>query len=156
MKRGDHARAQTLLEGSLAIQRELGDRQGIAANLGKLGNIAVERGEFAKAHLLFEESMGLRSELGNRASIAEMLDAIAVLHMRENSAMRAVQLWSAAQRLRAETDCVLTTGEREAREREISAARRAVSEADFEISWEEGRAMTLEQAIEFALSERPR
>jgi hypothetical protein len=43
-----------LHEESLEIRRELGDRPGIAASLGNLGNVAHNQGDRPAARALFE------------------------------------------------------------------------------------------------------
>ena len=49
---------------SLAIKREIGDRQGEAASLNNLGSIAKRRGDEDAANLLFEEANEIRREMG--------------------------------------------------------------------------------------------
>ncbi|HLK59184.1 MAG TPA: tetratricopeptide repeat protein, partial [Chthonomonadaceae bacterium] len=59
---GDYATARALIEESLTIARELGDRRGIANSLNNLGNMAAEQGDFTSARSLHEESLALRLE----------------------------------------------------------------------------------------------
>jgi non-specific serine/threonine protein kinase len=71
---GDHAAARPLFEESLAIRRELGDRQGIAESLNNLGEVAQAQGDHAAARALHEESLAIRRELGHRWGIAVSLN----------------------------------------------------------------------------------
>ena len=61
-------------------------------------------------------------------------------------------MWGAAERLRGEIGAPLHDHERSRYEREVAAARAAATDAAvFATAWEEGRAMTLEAAVELAL-----
>src|SRR5579871_6424352 len=65
----DYATARALYEESLAIRRELGDKNGIADSLSNLGEMAKEQGDYAAARALYEESLAIRRELGDKYGI---------------------------------------------------------------------------------------
>ena len=71
---GDYASARALYEESLAIERELGDKAGIATSLNNLGLVAKAQGDYASARALHEESLAIWRELGNKAGIAMSLN----------------------------------------------------------------------------------
>lgn len=71
---GDHLSARSLFEESLAIARELGDRNGIATSLTNLGNIAYALSDYAAARILYEESLKIARKGGHKKSIAHSLD----------------------------------------------------------------------------------
>jgi tetratricopeptide (TPR) repeat protein len=75
----DYRAAQTLLEESLAISRELGDRGGTASSLNNLGNVAIEQGDYPTARKLYEESLSIRRELGDRRSMAGVLGNLGIV-----------------------------------------------------------------------------
>ena len=64
---------------SLAIKREIGNRQGEAASLGNLGVIAVRRGDLAEAERLCRESLAIGREVGNREYEATSLVHLGVI-----------------------------------------------------------------------------
>jgi predicted ATPase/DNA-binding SARP family transcriptional activator len=70
---GDYRASRSLQEESLAIFRELGDRQGIAWALNGLADVADVQGEHDAARTLYEESLSLFRELGDRHGIASLL-----------------------------------------------------------------------------------
>ena len=70
---GDYPAARARYEESLAIRRELGDRRGIAALLGNLGNVTAAQGDFASARAILEETLAIMRELGDRWGIARSL-----------------------------------------------------------------------------------
>ncbi|MGH6900982.1 MAG: tetratricopeptide repeat protein, partial [Geminicoccaceae bacterium] len=61
---GDLDRTQTAYEQSLAMRRELDDREGIADTLNNLGMVAIARGEYPRARELLEASLALGREHG--------------------------------------------------------------------------------------------
>jgi tetratricopeptide (TPR) repeat protein len=80
---GDNAAARSLHEESLAIRKELGDKQGMAAAINNLGTVAVEQGDYASARAFFEESLALNRELGNRAREALNLNNLGSVAMEQ-------------------------------------------------------------------------
>jgi tetratricopeptide (TPR) repeat protein len=64
-----------MVEESLAIRRDLGDRHGIAECLNELGIVADNwQGDYVRAGSLFEEALAIYRELGDRLGIANQLN----------------------------------------------------------------------------------
>jgi predicted ATPase len=76
-EQGDFASADALAGESLAIARELCDKQGVAVSLNALAVLAQDRGDVAGAHLLFEESLAVWRELGDLKAVARSLSNLA-------------------------------------------------------------------------------
>ena len=151
---GDFASAQSLHEESLAIKRELGYGQGIASSLNSLGNLASDQGDLVSARARQEESLTIVLELGDRWGIARSLAGLAAVVATLGNSLRAAQIWGAAERLRAEVGAPLSPNERSHNDRTVAASRATLGDdAAFDHAWQEGRALTLEQAIELALEE---
>jgi len=157
---GDLTRARALHEESLRIKRTLGNWRSIGISLANLGLVAVEQGDFASASAFFQEALIIARELKDRPGIANILDGLAILATAEAQAgiqhpesrnRRAAQLWAASDALREAIGYPrppVDGAEHKARQ---ARARAALGEEAFTAGWAEGRAMTLEQAIEFAL-----
>jgi predicted ATPase/transposase/DNA-binding XRE family transcriptional regulator len=75
---GDYGSATTLLEQSLTLYRDLGDKRGIACALRGLGNTLSFRGDHELAEPLRYESLALFREIDDAWGIAWMLYHIAV------------------------------------------------------------------------------
>jgi predicted ATPase/transposase/DNA-binding XRE family transcriptional regulator len=75
---GEYGAAATLLEGSLTLYRDLGDKRGIACVLRGLGNTLSFRGDPELAEPLRYESLALFREVDDAWGIAWMLYHIAV------------------------------------------------------------------------------
>jgi predicted ATPase/class 3 adenylate cyclase/tetratricopeptide (TPR) repeat protein len=154
LEQGEFASARALHEESLVMRRKLGDRGGIADSLNNLGIAALEEGEFASARALNEESLAIARELGNRWGIVNSLEGLAPVVAALGSALRAARIWGAAERLREEIGSPLPPNERPRYDRRVAAARAALGyDAAFDLAWQEGRALTLEQAIQLALED---
>jgi predicted ATPase len=152
---GDYATARALREESLAIRRQLGDRLGIAISLNNSGLEACEQGECAAAQEFYGEALAIRCELGDRRGIAASLDGLANVAFALAEPHRAARCWGAAERLREEIGAPLPPSVRPRYDNQVAAARATSNDdAAFESAWREGRAMTLEQAIEYALKKR--
>ena len=147
---GDYPCAQALHEESLAIERELGDRLGIAYSLNDLGVVATEQGHYAAAWALNDESLAISRELGDRWSMAWSLEVLAYVAVGLARPGPAARMWGAMERLREEVGAPLLPSERPRYERQVTAVRAAIGDAAFSLAWQEGRAMTLERAIEYA------
>jgi predicted ATPase len=150
--RGDPEHAWAQFQESLALYRLAKDQWGIAISLSNLGGIACERGNLSVAQAMFVESLALRQELGDRRGIAESLDGLAVVASASHRHDRAARLWGAAERLREELGVPLSPYDRRDHAASVAAARAAMADdAAFEHGWQEGRAMTVPQAIAHAL-----
>jgi predicted ATPase/DNA-binding XRE family transcriptional regulator len=86
-------------EASLALYRELGDRDGIGRVLGNLGMVANDRGDHRGAIALYEESVEILRSLGDDHSVANGLANIG------GSAMEVEDLQRAASALQ-EANCI--------------------------------------------------
>ena len=121
--------------------------------LSNLGSLAVERAEIALAQALHEESLAIANP-HERRGIAESLEGLARVKSVRARTGAAVRIWSAAQQLREEIGAPLSPPDRAAQDVRIAAARTTMTDAAaFETAWQEGRAMTMEQAIDYALAD---
>jgi predicted ATPase/class 3 adenylate cyclase/Tfp pilus assembly protein PilF len=150
---GDDAAARALYEESLKIKHELGDKRGIAYTLIHLGGVASRQGDVAAARTLHVESLAIRRELWDRPGIAECLEGFADLAGVQGQPRRVARLFGAAEGLREAVGAPLPPSVRADYDGKVAAVRASLGEAELARAWAEGRAMTLEQAIEYALEE---
>jgi non-specific serine/threonine protein kinase len=149
---GDYPTARMLFEEDLAIGRELRDRSEIARSLNNLGNLANSQGDYPTARMLFEEDLEIGREQGNRRLIVFALEGLASAVAALGGTLRAARVWGAAERLREEIGSTLPPNERPRYDRRVAAARATLKDdAAFDHAWQEGRVLTLKQAIELAL-----
>ncbi len=158
---GEIARAEGRYESAkkyyveaLELAREFGVKFPIAIASGNLGDVALHDGELNSARSLFAESLALARELDHKPSMAFALLGFAGLAAAEEQARRAVQLIAVVDALLEGGDKRTVNPADEAEfKRHLAIAREQLDEAAFNMAWEEGKAMTLEQAVEYALEE---
>jgi predicted ATPase/DNA-binding XRE family transcriptional regulator len=159
--RGDDARSNTLLEESLVVFKNSGDSRGVAEVLLELGRVAHAQGNETHALALCRESLVLSRKLDNKSHIAFCLTTLAGVIQAAGNAARAARLFGVAEMLLESIDAVLDPGGSLSYPSDLAAARTELGEPAFEEARGEGRAMTVEQAVAYALSdsgalERPR
>jgi len=152
---GDSATAKAFHLESLAIARELGDPVKFAIALGNLAAVDCDQGDFVVARERFTESLVLLRELGDKRVTASTLEGLGVVVATLDGPLQAARIWGAAERLRAEIGSPLAPGAKARYYPHVAAARAALGDdAAFSHAWQEGRALTLEQALDLALAIR--
>ncbi len=150
---GDYEQAKALLEESLTLYREARSKLGIATSLSLLGRVAQHKGDYQQATELYTKSLRMQRELGHKLGICECLEGLAVVVGVKGQPDRAAGLLGAAEAVRETIGALLPPVERADYERNVDALRATLSEPKFTNAWGQGRAMILEQAIEYALSD---
>ena len=150
---GDHRRARSLAERGLELCRETGDKHGTSIALLTLAGVAQAERDYERARDLFEEGLTVSAELGNEADIVHCLEGLATVSGEEGRIVHAARLWGAAESLLEKIEAMYTYVPDRSINRSQVAARSKIDEAAWGAAWAEGRAMTPEQAIEYALEQ---
>jgi DNA-binding CsgD family transcriptional regulator/tetratricopeptide (TPR) repeat protein len=150
---GDYERGAALIEEAVTLYREHGYKGGLEYAVDNLGWAALLQGDHERARSYYRESLMLCKELGNKIVASESLEGLACISVAEAATQRATKLFGAAEALREAVDSQHMAEEEELREPYVAAARSRLDETAWEAAWAEGRAMSLEQAIEYAISE---
>ena len=148
---GNYSRATAHFEESLALGRELGSQFGMAFSLSGLGRVAYLQGDYGKAAVMFEESLSLFQELGNKPGSAGLLEGIAMVAVTQEQPEKASRLFGAGEALREAIGSIRFPFEQSKYDLSVAAARAELEEEAFEAAWAEGRVMSMEAAIEYAL-----
>ncbi len=149
----DYERAGRFYERSLALWRELADRVPTVSLLQNLGYVALNRRDLRKARAIFEEGLTLSRDVRDMLGIASCLGGLAGVAALSGQRDRAAYLFGAAEAAHEAGGLTPDLVDRAEIDRNVSAVRTALPEDAFLKLWAEGRAMTLEQAIEYALQE---
>jgi hypothetical protein len=151
--RGDYQRSKTLNEEALTLMRQVGDRWLLAYPLIGLAHVAHRQGDYPLAAALYREAMINSRRLGNMRFVALCLDGIAGVQVALGYAARAARLLGGAAALREMINTPIPRTWQTDHERDQAAARGALENAVFSAAWAEGRAMTPEQAMGYALAD---
>jgi predicted ATPase len=161
---GDYAAAHTLFGESGALMRAVGDQWGYARSLTGSAAAALHQGNHSQARLLFEVTLSLWRELGHKAGVIRCLIGLAEIAVAEGQPARAAKLLGGAdtflQSLGIRSDGAhITNGflldavDRDEFRRGLANVRAQMDENQFKAAWQQGQAMSLEQAIADALGE---
>ncbi len=150
----DHVTACALQEEAAAAFSEVGDQRGFAGSLRDLGYVAIEMGDCLAARSFQTQSLMISRSLGDRRGIAMSLVGLAQVAAALGEHSRTANLCGAAERLREEIGMPIRPSEQSRCDRLVSKSRAGMGDnAAFDRTWQQGRAMTIEQAIEMAMDE---
>jgi predicted ATPase/DNA-binding SARP family transcriptional activator len=152
MAQGDFPRAGELLTESVTLFRELGDKSALSISLVSLGQARLYGGDtgseqsFIEALQIFNE---LQQTLG--PFHAECLEGLAGVSGARGRPEKAARLFGAAESIREAIDVSLTPAMREPYDKTVEIASKELDDPTWQAAWNEGRGMTPEQAIDYAL-----
>lgn len=94
----------------------------------------------------------MQKEIGSKVAIAYSLEGLALVAKSQGHWERATRLFGTAGGLRETIGSSLAPADATDIDRSVTGLRTAMGNAVFDAAWAEGRAMMLEQAIEYALA----
>jgi len=152
--RGDYQRAAELHQESLECFRSLGDQNfGLPWAYQSLGETALGLGNLPEAARWLAQGLTISQTLSDQASVAWCLAGLGSVAALDEEPERAVRLWGTAERLRQAIGCRPAPAARATYERAVALARAQLGEDAFAAAWEAGRAMSLEEALTYALEQ---
>ena len=146
----DRQTAFMLNERALSAFRDLGDQYFQSVCLYEIGSFRSQQGDWEEGLTELRESLKLSSGLGSRFEIAEGLLRLTETKQHLGQIARAVRLYCAAKSV-YDSIGAWHPGDDLKLEEYLTPCHMALSETEFEAALKEGRAMTTEQAIEYAL-----
>jgi non-specific serine/threonine protein kinase len=150
---GDNALARRVYEECLTVSQETGEVRRIRFMLVNLTFLALHAGEYERARDLAMQGLRLALEMNNKLDIADSLAGLAGVMGVTGQPYRAARLlaaWEAAFEWMGAT--ALPSAKRE-HDRTIATVRAQLDSTAFKAAWAEGRAMSLKQAVAFALQQ---
>ncbi len=149
--RKDYAEARRLFVEALTYHREIGDRSGMGLTTHSLGHLARLEGDYATARALQRESLGIFRGIGS-GTIVVCLEELASMAQAAGHPERAARLFGAIEAVRETIGSAAPASDKQEYGPDTIAMRAALGEESFATAWAEGRAMMLEQAVEYALT----
>ncbi|HEY0069256.1 MAG TPA: tetratricopeptide repeat protein [Chloroflexia bacterium] len=150
---GDYDSAWSLYQESLDVYRQLGERLRTGALLRSLGHVMVHKREYQHAADLYEESLALFQELRHRWGVVLSLAARGGLARLSGQPERTATLLGVVAAQRDAMHQVMAPADLAEFETNLAATRLALSDESFSAAWSQGQAMTLEQALAYAVKE---
>lgn len=143
--------AADLYQQSLELFARAGDTLGMARAMLNLSDARLHSRDLDEARDLLEQSLKMFEQLGMRWDIAYVIENLGGVAAYDGRPAQAARLIGAADRAREELGTPLPEAEKVAYNRYLAAAKEALGAAAFAAAWEEGRALTLEEAADLAL-----
>jgi non-specific serine/threonine protein kinase len=146
------AQAHAAYEESLSLWRELGSVREAPVTLHNLAYVFLYQGDVERAHALFRESLEAQRAQNSREGVLKDLLGFAALASTTGLAPESARLYAAAVANSGGNSAILWPPEKIEYEHYSGLARAKLSEAEFEAEQARGRALSMEQAIEYALN----
>jgi predicted ATPase/DNA-binding CsgD family transcriptional regulator/transcriptional regulator with XRE-family HTH domain len=155
--RGDYAKARRLTEQAFDLAQQGGDRVTMYSSLFNLASIAQAQGAYADALRQFRDALQLGVEVGDSGSIVPCLEGIAGVAAMQGDVAYAARLWGAAEALLERNEMAIYSyaPDRTQYAQTIEKGRRLLPPDRWAALWNEGRALSLDQAIATALRVDP-
>ena len=150
---GEVADARELYQRALSAFREANDRWGIARSLTDLAQIACDERDHVTAHAAYREALALFVNLGHKRGIARALEGFACSALAQRDPARALAITAAAAHLRQWIGAPLMPAEQSKLDDKLQPAWTSLNEADSRAAYARGWAMSLDNAIKYALEE---
>jgi predicted ATPase/DNA-binding SARP family transcriptional activator/DNA-binding CsgD family transcriptional regulator len=151
MQLHDFERATALQRENLTRARETGDEHMLSMSIGLAGLIALGEGDYERAESLGSEALMMFWRMGQRHYIPTVFWMLAAAAAGRGNVVRSARLCGASHALHEALGTRLSAGEHAYFEHHFAAARTRLDDTAWESAWSEGRAMALEQAVEYAL-----
>lgn len=147
----DYPESLALHEAGLALFRELGDVWQCGIIQWAVGITATFLGDFEKARASFEECLKGSWSVGNRWAVPYPLEAFAALAVAQRQFLRGARLLGASEALRSQFGVSTETTDHPTLRRIFAEAAEEFAKPELVAARKEGRGLTAEQAVAFAL-----
>ena len=131
-----------------------GDDQGLARALAGRADLAGAAGDLAGARRLRHQALEIQERIGDRAAVTRALEALAALASSEGHHDRAVRLFGAASALRERFGFARPAPVEAIHLADLERARRATEPDAWHEAWEQGAALSLQEAVSYARKAR--
>lgn len=152
---GEFDQSEALLGEALALFRKIGDITGICHCLTAWGLATLSGRAYEQAYALFRENLRVAWESDHKVTIQSSLLGLGAVAASREQSVRAARLWGAVEAMeeaygiRMSLAGLYLAGY----EGYLELARSRLEEVEFAEAWAEGKAMTTEEAVHYALSE---
>ena len=148
----NYTQAASAYEDAAVLLRELGAPRELASIIGNQGYTCLHLGKVEQAYTLFSESMTIHQAQQNNPGKVECLIGFAAAAVMGGLPAAGVRLFAAAAAISKQPSASKWRATRMEFERYNDLARANLSGAEFQAEQAAGRAMSLEQAVDFALN----
>jgi len=149
---GDEERGRELAEEYLRRARASGSARNVAFGLDLLSGHAREEGRLEEAFDAVLEGLRIRRDEGDVQHQLDGLSRVAALRARADQMETAARLLSSSLHLHDELGVKVPLFQEKRNEETLALMRAGLGEQALATAWDEGRAMSLDEAVEYALA----
>lgn len=155
LARGEIQNARGYIDSAFAVLGNSANRPTWIAHLVEmLGRVQVAEGDLAAAQRSMKESLAALVEHKSSPCFAHGLEAFARLALAENDPIRAIHFLACGEAHLESLTMSMYAPEKLLYDKSVEAARAYLSETEFASTWEHGRSIKIEQAIQSAFEEK--
>jgi predicted ATPase/transcriptional regulator with XRE-family HTH domain len=149
---GETAQARAMLNEAREVYERLGDDRFTARATLQLSYLALLEGHVQEARDLTMGALEVVAGLGDRWAVAEQVQGLTAIHAAAGECEEAVRLAGAAESIWESIGAQPHPADRASTDRWLKPALERAGTAEMEIAMAEGRAMSLREAVRYALS----
>ncbi len=151
LDQGNTSMARVYAEEALQLNQALGNRRIYSLVLHFLGKVAYQQGEFQAAASRLRKALSGFSEVGDKGFLLVCLDQLALVASAQGQAEAATRWLGSTEALRKAFSRPRELADQALYERNVAEIQAQLGRNAFDLAWEEGQKMTLEQVIDDVL-----
>ena len=153
--RNDFDEARLHFKESIRVYQEIGATFNVILEKSNLAHLERKLGNYANALEYYRETIVAFRDIGQTGAVAHQLECFGFIALAQNQNERTLQLFTAADALREKSHTSMTPDEQSYYNDQLNVLRHKMDSQGYESIWSKGRAMTMAQAIEYALEPAP-
>jgi tetratricopeptide (TPR) repeat protein len=147
----DYDAARAHFTESVRVYQEVGATFNVLLEKSNLAHLERGQGNYARALDYYRETIVAFRDIAQTGAVSHQLECFGFIALAQNQSERALHLFAAANALREQGSTPMTPDEHIYFDEQIKGLREKVDSMKFDSIWPQGRAMTMEQAIAYAL-----
>jgi predicted ATPase/class 3 adenylate cyclase len=151
LDRNDYDAARLYFKESARVYHEIGATFNVFLEKSNLAHLERQTGNHARALEYYRETIIAFRDMGQTGAVAHQLECFGFIALAENQNERALQLFAAAHTLREKAGTPMRPDEQIYFDGQLNTLREKLDLMQFDSIWSKGNAISIEQAIEFAL-----
>jgi tetratricopeptide (TPR) repeat protein len=151
MFRRDYEMARERFAYCLPLFEEIRDEHRVNMIHSEFAHMDRYQGNYQQAEKAYRKTILIWQKLGHRAAVAHQLECFAFIAKALEEPARALRLLGAAEILREKINIQMQPLERVEYESEVTGLRAMKSENEFKNYWAQGRALSMDEAVDLAL-----
>ena len=151
--RGDVAASFSYHQEAAALFRSAGERRGLGLALTGAALCCRLQHDHSRAIALYREGLTALHEVGDRWTASRNVEGLAGVFRAQGDHRRAARLFGAAEAMRLAIGGQIPPNFQEDYDRAVAEMRAALGEPAFTDAWAEGKAMSFDQAVAYALED---